>query len=267
MSNQPRATICVLTFGDHLPYFRRCFDSIRQHTPPHEFEFRLGFNDAPASFAYAMQRFHPTYVPPPTPLKGIEQLTLQNEAGHTVRLWNSAVNLYKEPMARLMYYRVPLATKYTIWFDDDTYVEAGWWRELVPLLAHGIDYIGQEWWVGYFPGQTEMIARQSWYRGVPFATIDGQPAVRFMTGGFMAVRTQCLRQADFPDTNFRWKGETLKQYGGDTLLGEIANQLGWTRYRHDKHVRINVDLQGKHPAPRRGGTGRQFGSDIDAVVG
>ena len=87
-----------------------------------------------------------------------------------------------------------------------------------------------------------------------------------MTGGFLALRTHCLRFANFPDTTLHWKGDGLKQYGGDTMLGEIAHQLGWTRCRHDKHIKINVDLQGKHPAPRRGGTGRQFGSAIDAVV-
>jgi hypothetical protein len=266
MGQQPRATICILTYGDYLPFFRRCFASVLQHTPRNEFELRLGFNDAPVSFAYAMSRCLPSYVRPATPKPGIEQLSLRNDAGHTVRLWNSSSNLYKEPMARRMLYDAPLTTDYTIWFDDDSCVEAGWWEELTPLLDRGVDYIGQEWWVWYFPGQTEMIAKQPWYRGVPFALRDGRPAVRFMTGGFVSMRTECLRAANFPDTEFRWKGDTLKQYGGDTLLGEIANQLGWTRCVHHQHVKINVDLQGNHPAPRRGGTGRQFGSDVDAVI-
>jgi hypothetical protein len=266
MSEKPRATICLLTYGDYVPYFERCFESILRYTPQNQYELRLGFNDAAVSFDYALKRLYTSYVPSTVPPTGLQRLTLRDAAGHTVRLWNSAVNLYKEPMARLMYYQVPLTTDYTIWFDDDSYVEAGWWEELVRVLDRGIDYIGQEWWVGYFPGQTDMIAEQPWYRGVPCAVINGRPGVRFMTGGFMAVRTECLRLANFPDTEFRWKGDSLKQYGGDTLLGEIANQLGWTRCPHHKHIKINVDLQGNHPAPRRGGTGRQFGSDIDAVV-
>jgi hypothetical protein len=87
-----------------------------------------------------------------------------------------------------------------------------------------------------------------------------------MTGGFIVTRADLLRQANFPDVGFTWKGHLLQQYGGDTLLGEIARQLGWTWAIHDAHVKVNVDLQGKHPAPRRGGTGRQFGSDIDIAV-
>lgn len=55
----------------------------------------------------------------------------------------------------------------------------------------------------------------------------GRAGVRFMTGGFMAVRAQRLREADFPDTLRPWKDDTLTQYGGDALLGEIARQNGW----------------------------------------
>ena len=89
----------------------------------------------------------------------------------------------------------------------------------------------------------------------------------FHTGGFLAVRAQRLREANFPDTESVWKGQTLQQYGGDTLLGEVARQLGWSRATFDTHVKVNVDLEGNHPAPRRGGTGRQFGADVDVAVG
>ena len=175
-------------------------------------------------------------------------------------------NLYKEPMARLMLHDVPLATDYVVWFDDDSFVEEGWWEALCPLFDRRVDYIGQPWWLDYLPGQEEMIRNQPWYRGVPFEHRGGRPGVGFMTGGFLAVRSERLREADFPDTERAWKGDTLKQYGGDTMLGEIARQLGWTRAAHDTHVKVNVDLEGRHPAPRRGGTGRQFGADVDVAV-
>jgi hypothetical protein len=87
-----------------------------------------------------------------------------------------------------------------------------------------------------------------------------------MTGGFLAVRTACLGEANFPDTATRWKGHSVQQYGGDTLLGEIARQLGWSRAPHSAGIHVNVDLDGKHPAPRRGGIGRQFGSDVDVAI-
>jgi hypothetical protein len=263
-----RATICLLTYGDYLDFFRRCLVTVDRHTPHEQIELRLGFNDAPKSLCYALGRLLPSWeMPRPDPLPGGgERLTFADAGGMPVRIWNSPVNLFKEPMCRLLYYDVPVTTDYVVWLDDDSFVEPGWWEALLRLLDRSIDYIGQPWWVTYLPGQTEMICHQSWYREVPFDERNGQAGTWFMTGGFMAVRTECLRQANFPDTDSTWKDDRLKQYGGDTLLGEIARQLGWTRAAHDKHVKVNVDLEGQHPAPRRGGTGRQFGSDVDVII-
>jgi hypothetical protein len=169
-------------------------------------------------------------------------------------------------MARLMFHDEPLTTDYVVWLDDDSFVEDGWWQALCPWSDRGVDYIGQPYWVDYLPGQEEMIRAQPWYRGAALEHRDGRPGVWFMTGGFLVVRSERLREADFPDTVHAWKGETLKQYGGDTLLGEIAHQLGWTRAEFDTHVLVNVDLEGNFPAPRRGGAGRQFGSQVDVAV-
>jgi hypothetical protein len=169
-------------------------------------------------------------------------------------------------MARRMFYDLPLDAEYVVWLDDDSFAEPGWWQALLPLLERRVDYIGQPWWVYYLPGQLDMIRAQPWYRGVPFETRRGRPGANFMTGGFLAVRAACLREADFPDVSSRWKGRPLQQYGGDTLLGEIARQLGWSRAAHHAGVRVNVDLEGRHPAPRRGGVGRQFGSDVDVAI-
>ena len=265
----PRATICILTYGEYLAFFRRCFDSILANTPLQEIELRLGFNNAPHSFAYARERLGGGTDPvEKMVLSGeVERLSFLGPGGMRVRMWNSPTNLYKEPMARLLYHDLPLETEYAVWFDDDSFVEAGWWPALNAVLDRKIDYIGQPWWVDYLPGQVEMIQAQLWYRGVPFEARNNQFAgVHFMTGGFVAVRSERIYQANFPDTDFTWKSDTLQQYGGDTLLGEIARQLGWTRQAHDAHIKVNVDMHGRHPAPRRGGTGRQFGSDIDVVM-
>jgi tetratricopeptide (TPR) repeat protein len=260
----PVATVCILTYGDHREYFERCLESVLATTPHAAIELRLGFNDAPASLAYARERLGLEDAMEVG--DGVRRAAFVTANGMTVRLWHSAANLYKEPMARLMYHDVPLVSEHAVWLDDDSYVEPGWWEALLPLLARKVDYLGQRWWVDYLPGQREMIRSQPWYRGVPFERRDGRQGTWFMTGGFMAVRADRLREANFPDVGFSWKGDRLKQYGGDTLLGEIARQLGWTWAIHDAHIKVNVDLHGKHPAPRRGGTGRQFGSDIDVVI-
>lgn len=264
----PRVTICILTYGEYLAFFRRCFDSVLATTPLDQIELRLGFNQAAESFGYACERLGAAIADVERKMldRDIERLSFRSPAGMTVHMWNSPVNLYKEPMARLMYHDLPLETEYAVWFDDDSFVEDGWWPALQALLDRRIDYIGQRWWVDYLPGQAEMIQAQPWYRGVPFELVNGKAGVQFMTGGFLAVRSERIRQANFPDTDFSWKSDTLKQYGGDTLLGEIARQQEWTYQVHDAHIKVNVDLRGRHPAPRRGGAGRQFGSDIDVAI-
>jgi hypothetical protein len=263
-----RATVCILTYGDYLDLYRRCLCSLLGHTPCDQIELRLGFNQAPGSYHYALGKLLLGWRGPAVERSadGVERGTFQTGSGMLVRTWNSPANLYKEPMSRLMYHDEPLNTEYVVWFDDDSFVEAGWWEGLCQVFDRGIDYVGQPWWVTYLPGQTEMIRSQPWYREIPFASRDGKEGTSFMTGGFLALRCDRLLQANFPDTDFSWKGDKLKQYGGDTLLGEIARQLGWSQATHDKFIKVNVDLEGKHPAPRRGGTGRQFGSDLDVVI-
>src|SRR5262249_7523512 len=130
---------------------------------------------------------------------GVQRASYTSHDGFLVRSWNSPTNLCKEPMARLMFHDVALRTDYVIWFDDDSYVEQGWWQALCPLLDRDIQYIGQEWWVDYLPGQEKMIQAQPWHRGKPFRRRDDRPGVWFMTGGFIAVRTECLRNTNFPD--------------------------------------------------------------------
>jgi hypothetical protein len=240
---------------------------VDETTPRDQHELRIGFNNAPSSFYFALGRLSPGQEMPPSRAApgGCELFTIA-DGSRNIRLWNSPVNLYKEPMCRHLYYDIPLETEYVVWFDDDSFVTPMWWPALCQLFDQKIDYIGQRWWVEYLPGQVEMIRAQPWYRDIPFDSRDGKLGTWFMTGGFMAIRTERLREANFPDIDFTWKRDRLQQYGGDTLLGEIARQLGWSWAVHDKHIRVNVDLQGRHPAPRRGGVGRQFGSDIDIII-
>src|SRR5262249_52336732 len=106
---------------------------------------------------------------------GMRRTSFTGRGGVVVRLWDSPENLYKEPMARLMYHDVPLATEYAVWLDDDSFVEEGWWQALCPLLDRGVDYIGQPWWVDYLPGQEEMIRSRPWFRGLPLEHQGGLP--------------------------------------------------------------------------------------------
>src|SRR5690348_3989002 len=127
------ATLCVLTYGDYLAYFRRCLDSLLAHTPADAVELRLGFNDAPVSFHWALGRLCPDGRPPHRALLpgGLERFEWTAPQGLPVCAWRSPVNLFKEPMARSMFHEVPLGTEYALWLDDDSFVEAGWWEALL----------------------------------------------------------------------------------------------------------------------------------------
>ena len=114
--------------------------------------------------------------------------------------------------------------------DQSACVEAGWWDALVPLMEKGIDYIGQPGWRDYLPGEVERMQSEPWYMGVPLTRREGRLGVAFMRDGFVVVRPERLREANFPPPGANGRG--------DFVLGAIANQLGWTQVAHDQFVRM-----------------------------
>lgn len=80
------------------------------------------------------------------------------------------------------------------------------------------------------PSEVEQIQTYRWYMGVPPARREGRPGVSYMRAGFLTVRAERLRQANYPEPGFA--------AGSDVLLGEAAHQLRWTRSPHDQHVRL-----------------------------
>jgi hypothetical protein len=64
------------------------------------------------------------------------------------------------------------------------------------------------------------------------------PGITFATGGYWWLRTDVIRQLDWPD-------ERLSHNGGDTLLGEAIRQQGWPFHKNNYGVKVNA-------APRRG---------------
>jgi hypothetical protein len=135
-------------------------------------------------------------------------------------------NIKKYPMMRRMLYEAPaIETPWVIWFDDDTHIEPGsaWWSKLEAMSASPEHcYIGETWFIHYRKRQWELMLDRPWYKGVAPEFIGGRPAVRFHTGGFVAVRTPVLRELDWPD-------DTLVHNGGDFLLSEAIRQQGWPR--------------------------------------
>ena len=60
----------------------------------------------------------------------------------------------------------------------------------------------------------------------------------YVPWGFMAVRSERIREADFPNVDSQSNGDGQKQCKDDVLLGEIARQLGWKAANHTEHVQL-----------------------------
>lgn len=257
------ATICILTYGDHLEYYLRCLHSVLECTPLERVELRIGFNASPKALAKTREILKPRgEFETKLEVRGqvVRRITLLLDLNRAVTLFVSEANICKLPMAHLMYHFPEISTEYAIWFDDDSYVEEGWWVALLPLMEQKIDYIGKQYILPVFRGQEEMFQAMPWYRGRRFFEQDGRPMVVFITGGVLAIRAARLRECNWPDMDFSFRGETLHHNGGDVMLGQIAHQLGWSRVDHEMFMHINVDMNDVHPAPRRGVSEKVFGS-------
>lgn len=240
------ATICLLTQGTNLASFRRSLESIVAHTPGTDYELRLGFSRAAASLHYAMGHLctdGESIVRDSLP-GGIERFGWNGAGGLVVHAYESSASLAKETMVRLLYHDVPSAGEYTIWFDDDAYVTPGWWEGLTPLMERKIDYFGQAKWVPYTPAQIAMIQAQPWYTGVPFLKRHDQIGGQFMTG-FVAIRTQRLREVPVPECGNAWKAE---RSACDILFGEITRQMRWSQAAHHTNIGFGSKKQENPPA-------------------
>ena len=232
MSQPCQATVCVVARGDFADSFRRCLASVLEHTPRERIELRLACSDAVYSFNHALGTLCPSGCWPQQQALpgGIERFHWTAKDGLRVWAWQSPRRLPREQLARLMFHDVALKSDYAICLDQSACVEAGWWDSLVPLMEKGIDIIGQPGWHDYVAGEVERLQGEPWYMGVPLARREGRAGVAFMRDGFVAARSERLREANFPPPRCNGRG--------DLLLGAIAQQLGWTQATYDQFVRM-----------------------------
>jgi hypothetical protein len=211
----PQAAVCCVAQKVSDERFRSCFLSFLDHTPLKRVELRLAFGQAERNFYYALGTLIPDGACPTRHLlpEGIERFSWTAKEGFRVWAWNTPRSSTPEQLARLLFHDVALEAEYAVCLDQGTCLEAGWWEALAPLMAQGIDCIGQPAWHEYAPGEAERIMAQPWYMGVPLQRRDGRLGTAYMGGGLMAVRCECLREVQYP---------------GEVWLGEMANQLGWT---------------------------------------
>jgi hypothetical protein len=216
MSDKHQATFCIFAQGDAHEQFKACFHGVLKHTPQERVELRLAFAQSRHSFQYTLGVLVPDNAwPARQRLPGaVDRFHFAAIDGRPVWVWHSPGRLTREQLAKLLFHDATLTTEYAICLDQAASVEAGWWDTLAPHMERGIDYIGQPRWHEYTASEAERVQMQPWYMGVPLSRREGRLGVAYMDGGLMAVRSERLQGAEYP---------------GEVMLGEMANQMGWTQ--------------------------------------
>jgi GT2 family glycosyltransferase len=200
----PPVTVCVLCYGDHPDLARRILGSLRSFTEERAMRLRLGLNavsDRTRAVVYELIA------------------ELEPEV-----LVDSKANLFKLPMMRRLFYDQPLATPWTIWFDDDSYVYRSDW--LTTLFWHSqlrpdVDMWGKRLFVRVDKECRSFVREASWFRGLELTPDpqEGMYRMDFIAGGFWAIRTRCLHRVGWPEAR-------LLHFGDDYMLGEALRQNG-----------------------------------------
>ena len=219
-------TICVLAYGSNVRIAGRFLASLYHYTDPCLFQLRAGLNAVEPETHKLFRQYASRFG--------------------NVTLFVSRQNIFKSPMMRRMFYDPPLATRWTIWCDDDTHFFRHDWLHRLGLKMERrpqASMWGKEYTLWRSDAQVaEWIKAATWYRGrrlVRGRNPEGSQAVkfRFVTGGFWAIRTEVLPQLDWPDPR-------LIQAHDDFLLGEAFRQNELITGYFDYGVEIN-------DAPRR----------------
>lgn len=150
-------------------------------------------------------------------------------------------NLLKYPMMRAMFNDAanPIVSPFIMWCDDDSQVphDAAWWRRVADVCANA-DYVGQRWRMRLSPLQRLWQQAQPWCKTRP-------PAMQeFMQGAWWCLRTERMREAD-------WPHPCLRHNGGDVLLGAMARQAGWRQVVWSDGVMVNAGFTGKQSGAQR----------------
>jgi len=232
-------TICLLFYGDHFPLAARLLNSLRRHEWQEQFNLRIGTNQACPETLSFVQAF----------------CDWRKQFSTKTWTFNSPENIYKYPLMRDMFHAVPLETKYTMWFDDDSWIKdsaPGDWFDLVRRKLTDHDMVGHIWTWKLLGNQHQFIEDQAWYAGKAV-----QPAfkVPFATGGWWTIDTEIIQK-------YQWPIPQLCHRGGDVMLGELLRQQGYKLGNFKDHLAINADEQGRNSkAPRRGYNEKPLGEE------
>lgn len=221
-----QVTIGVLLYGNYPDMHRRCLNSILSTVPRSRRDLRVGCNAVcDASLTYVKR--------------------LQDEGHINVTYINE--NIKKYPAMRQMFWDPahPITNKWIIWFDDDTIADRDpqWCSRLLQtiVMCYPQKYrmFGdiRVWTFDFY--QAAWVKSRPWYRDRQFQLANGSPAangnrVVFAAGGFWALETAVMREADIPDVQ-------LGHNGGDYMIGEQVWQAGYsTRWWNKNKAHVHT---------------------------
>jgi len=210
-----KVTVCVLCYGPHTDLAKRCLSSILGTLPPDRIDLRVATNQAA-----------------PKTIEYLKTLPI-------TKLYINSENRHKYPVMRNMFWdeKNPITTKYTLWFDDDTWiVKPQWITDLCTTIIGNHDY-NFRMYGNLLYHDLAMYAKNGhdpakwfkdadWYRGKDFRMRGSQreapngSVIDFAVGWCWAIETAAMREANIPDIR-------LGHNGGDILLGEQMHQAGY----------------------------------------
>lgn len=208
-------TVFVLCYGNYPELARRCIDGILRSTPAGRVQLRILLNECSKA-----------------------TLDYIRTLPYVGKVYLSETNILKYPLMRRAFYDAlfPIETPYLVWFDDDSYPADPKWLSLLAqqiIVRHpkGDRLFGWEYMHdlkifakhGHRPDR--WFTQASWYRGEQWLARKGTPAtngslIPFVAGGFWALHTETMRQAQIPDAR-------LTHHGGDIVIGAQVQQAGF----------------------------------------
>jgi hypothetical protein len=206
-------TICVLMYGSYPDMHRACLGSILKTTPASLRELRVVAN----------QVCLPTR-------SWLEQLKDEGTL-HTLVINDD--NRKKYPAMRQLFWdeNNPITTKWIVWFDDDSIANRDdqWYNSLaLKIIAEypkRARMVGDLRYWTFHPSQLAWAKTRPWWKNRYLQTKQRQPApngqnIFFACGGFWALETAAMREAQIPDPD-------IGHNGGDYMVGLQLWQQGY----------------------------------------
>lgn len=236
-----RFTFFVLGHGDDLGLLARCLESIFATCPRARYDLRVALNQ---------------------PSPRLEAYVRALEGSAVTRLYVDRGTRRKYPAMRQMFWdeSCPITTPYVCWFDDDSWCRRpDWLPQLARLIRDNHPHGGRLYGPRYCydlagvrrPGAAGLgwFRAARWWQDRPLYAAGGRrlepggTQVVFASGGFWALATHVIREADIPD-------ERLNHNGGDITIGCQVTQAGYKVV--DFSPRPGKEFVAWSDAPRRG---------------